>query len=67
MRLLGAFFSTVSWIDIGCRSVPPSMNLMVDRGSGACSISAMALSVVGVTVAPRVGPLKVPGPNQLFY
>ena len=34
------------------------MKLMVDRGSGACSISATALSVVGTAVAPRVGSLK---------
>ena len=34
------------------------MKLMVGQGSGACSISAMALSAVGATVAPRVGYLK---------
>ena len=47
------------------------MKLMVGRGSGACSISAMALSAVGGTVAPRGWPPQVPsevaGPNQLFH
>ena len=42
------------WVSVG----PPSMKLMVGRGSGACSISAIALSVVGAAVAPRVGSLK---------
>ena len=42
------------WLSAG----PPSMKLMVSRGSGACSISATALSVVGAAVALRVGSLK---------
>ena len=42
------------WLSAG----PPSMKLMVGRGSGACSISATALPVVGAVVTPRVGSLK---------
>ena len=34
------------------------MKLMVGRGSGAGSISAMALLAVEATVAPRVGSLR---------
>ena len=42
------------------------MKLMIGRGSGACSISAMALPAVGVAITPRV-PSEVAGSNQLFY
>ena len=47
-------FLDLYWLSAG----PPSMKLMVGRGSGTCSISAMALSAVGATVAPRVGSLR---------
>ena len=44
---------------------------MVDRGSEACSISAMALSVMGAPVVPRVGSLRYrlryPARINFFY
>ena len=48
------YFLDWYWLSAG----PPSMNLMVGRGSGACSISAIALPVEGAAVASRVGSLK---------
>ena len=53
-RVLLRCFLDWYWLSAG----PPSMKLMVSLGSGACSISATALLVVGAAIAPWVGSLK---------
>ena len=52
--ILLSYFLDLYWLSVG----PPSMKLMVGRGSETCSISAMALLAVGATIAPWVGSLR---------